>query len=127
RFHQSSISRPWTGAVSAATLISEQGYTANEGDTMSRDSTHRPGFPRRSLAVPAALMALAAGAAGHPAAAMSAAPAPYHQPPWLGAPGRAVTLAYALLDPSVTGAVYVRNELRRTFTRLTLTPGPYCP
>jgi hypothetical protein len=94
---------------------------------MSRDSTHRPGFPRRSLAVPAALLALAAGAAGHPAAAMSAAPAPYHQPPWLVAPGRPVTLAYALLDPSVTGAVYVRNELRRTFTRLTLTPGPYCP
>ena len=94
---------------------------------MSRGSTHRPGFPRRSVAVAAALVALLAGASGRPAAAMSAAPTPYHEPPWLVAPGRPVTLAYALLDPSVTGAVYVRNELRSGFTRLTLTPGPYCP
>jgi hypothetical protein len=52
---------------------------------------------------------------------------PYHEPPWLIRRGRPVTLAYALVNGSVKGTVYVRSGLRGSYTRLTLTRGAYCP
>jgi hypothetical protein len=59
-----------------------------------------------------------------------AAPAPlstYHEPPLLLARGRAVTLAYALLPSSARGSLFVRNAFQRTYTRLPLRRGTYCP
>ena len=81
----------------------------------------------RMIAVAAALPALSAAATVGPAAAAPARLAPYHEPPWLVARGRSVTLAYALLGGSVRGTLYVRNDLQRGFTRLRLMRGPYCP
>ena len=52
---------------------------------------------------------------------------PYHEPPWLVQRGEPVTLAYALLDGSVKGTLYVRNSLQGSYTRLSLTRGAYCP
>src|SRR3989442_6090193 len=75
----------------------------------------------------AGLSLLLAGAVLQPAAAAPVPLSPYHAPPWLVAPGRPLTLAYALLDGSVTGTVYVRNSLQESFTRLPLARGPYCP
>jgi hypothetical protein len=75
-------------------------------------------------ALTAILLALVVGPS---AGAAPGAIRPYHHPPWLVAPGRALTLGYALLDPSVTGTLYVRSDLRPGFTRLPLRPGPYCP
>ena len=75
----------------------------------------------------AGLSLLLAGAVLQPAAAAPVPLSPYHAPPWLVAPGRPLTLAYALLDGSVTGTVYVRNSLQQSFTPLPLARGPYCP
>ena len=52
---------------------------------------------------------------------------PYHEPPWLIQRGKPVTLAYALLDRSVKGTLYVRNSLRGSYTPLSLARGAYCP
>ena len=52
---------------------------------------------------------------------------PYHEPPWLIARGRPVTLAYALVNGSVKGTLYVRTSTRGSYSRLTLTRGAYCP
>jgi hypothetical protein len=79
----------------------------------------------RGAAVLAGLTVLAAGAVS--AAGAATALKPYHEPPWLLQPHRPVGLAYALLPAGVTGSVYVRNDTRRTFTRLPLVEGPYCP
>jgi len=62
-----------------------------------------------------------------PAQAAPRSLSPYHQPPWLVTRGRPLTLAYALLDPSATGSVYVRSDLQKQFTRLPLAWGRYCP
>jgi hypothetical protein len=114
--------------VLTATIADEQGYLSNEGDTMSRLRTDRLRFlpPHCGLLV-AVLTVLLAGALSRPAAASSVPLRPFHEPPWLVAPGGPVTLAYALLDGSVTGTVYVRNSLQRSFTGLPLVQGPYCP
>jgi hypothetical protein len=52
---------------------------------------------------------------------------PYHQPPWLIPRGRPVTLAYALVNGSVKGTLYVRSSPRGSYSRLPLTRGAYCP
>ncbi len=60
----------------------------------------------------------------------AAAPAPltaYFEPPLLLAHGRQVTLGYALLPRSARGTLFVRNSLQRSYTRLPLTRGAYCP
>src|SRR5436190_3755676 len=74
--------------------------------------------------VTAVLLAVVVGAS---AGAAPGALRPYHLPPWLVAPGQSLTLAYAPLDPSVTGTLYIRSDVRRRFTPLPLRPGPYCP
>ena len=65
--------------------------------------------------------------AGATAAAVPVKLSPYHQPPWLIRRGEPVTLAYALLNSSVTGMVYVRSNLQRSFTPVSLVRGAYCP
>ena len=80
---------------------------------------------RGGIGLLAGLLLLAAGA-------LSAAAAPpnlsaYHQPPWLVTPGRQLAISYGLLPNGVTGTLYVRNDLERSFTRLRLAPGTYCP
>src|SRR6266571_2415571 len=75
----------------------------------------------------AGLALLLAGAVLPSAAAATVALSPYHAPPWLISPGRPLTLAYVLLGESVTGTLYVRNSEQKSFTRLPLTRGPYCP
>ena len=83
---------------------------------------------RRSGGVLVACLALLlASTIVRPVAAAPVELSRYHGPPWLVERGRPVTLAYALLDSSVTGALYVRNSLQRSFTRLPLVRGPYCP
>src|SRR2546428_806411 len=52
---------------------------------------------------------------------------PYHEPPWLIPRGRPVTLAYALVNGSVKGTLYVSSSTHGTYSRLTLTRGAYCP
>jgi hypothetical protein len=70
-----------------------------------------------------ALAASVAGIAGAAAAPAAWSPARvYHQPPWLLARGRPARLAYGFVDRGV--AVYVRNDLRRDFTRLPLARSP---
>ena len=61
------------------------------------------------------------------AAAAPAALAPYHEPPWLVPRGASPTLAYALLPDSATGTVYVRSDVRHSYTRIALRRGTYCP
>jgi hypothetical protein len=76
------------------------------------------------------LVGLAAIAGAGTAPSTAAGPvrlSPYHEPPWLIQRGKPVTLAYALLDRSVKGTLYVRNSLRGNYTRLSLTRGAYCP
>jgi hypothetical protein len=94
---------------------------------MSRLRTDRLGLLRHSVGLIGAVLALILTGAARPAVGAPVALRPFHEPPWLLAPGRPVTLAYALLDRSVTGTVYVRNSLQRDFTRLPLAQGPYCP
>ena len=82
----------------------------------------------RLLQLLVAILALSlSGALSRPAAAAPVPLKPFHEPSWLVAPGRPVTLAYALLDSSVTGTLYVRNSLQRSFMRLPLVQGAYCP
>lgn len=61
------------------------------------------------------------------AAAAPSGLAPYHEPPWLVARGSSPTLAYALLPASATGTVYVRGDLRHSYTQIALRRGTYCP
>lgn len=61
------------------------------------------------------------------AGAASTPLSPYHEPPWLVVRGQPLTLAYALVDKSVRGTAYVRNDLQKTFLRVPLTWGRYCP
>ena len=82
----------------------------------------------RTVVILAGLASLSAVAAfGSAAATTPIKLSPYHEPPWLIGRGRPVTLAYALLDSSVKGTLYVRSNLQRSYTRLTLARGTYCP
>jgi hypothetical protein len=64
---------------------------------------------------------------GWSAAAAPTALVAYHEPPLLLSAGRQVTLAYALLPGSARGDLFVRNNLQRSYTRLPLSHGTYCP
>src|SRR5207248_2833912 len=64
---------------------------------------------------------------GLSAAAAPTALVPYHEPPSLLPAGRQVTLAYALVPGSARGTLLVRNDLQRSYTRLPLSAGTYCP
>jgi hypothetical protein len=68
---------------------------------------------------------LGAGTARSTTAAIKLSP--YHEPPRLIQRGHPATLAYALLDGSVKGTLYVRSSLGRSYTRITLTRHAYCP
>jgi hypothetical protein len=81
---------------------------------------------RTAVLVACVASMLAIGTAASPAAGPVRL-SPYHEPPWLIGRGRPVTLAYALLDSSVKGTLYVRSSAQRSFTRIALTRGPYCP
>ena len=81
----------------------------------------------RSLLLPAVLAAIAGAGTAPSKAAGPVGLSPYHEPPWLIQRGKPVTLAYALLNSSTRGTLYVRNNLRRSYTRLSLTRGAYCP
>jgi len=100
---------------------------------LSRMTARHPDLDRLRLhgrlgaVLGAGLALLLAGAILRPAAAAPVKLSPYHEPPWLIMRGQQVTLAYALLDRSATGALYMRNSLQRGFTRLPLVRGPYCP
>jgi hypothetical protein len=64
---------------------------------------------------------------GWPAAAAPAPLVAYHEPPFLVSRGQTVTLAYALLPGSVRGTLFVRNAAQRSYTRVPLKRGAYCP
>ena len=81
----------------------------------------------RTLLLLAGLAAIAGAGTAPSTAAGPTRLSPYHEPPWLIQRGKPVTLAYALLDRSVKGTLYVRNNLRGSYTRLSLTRGAYCP
>jgi hypothetical protein len=81
----------------------------------------------RTVVLLAGLAAIACVGTAPSTAAGSVRLSPYHEPPWLIQPGKPVTLAYALVDRSVKGTLYVRNSLRGSYTRLSLTRGTYCP
>ncbi len=76
---------------------------------------------RRALALSVALVA--GSIMLHTATAARVGWSPSHEPPWLVMRGQAVTLAYGFHGNSrfpQTGAIYVRNSLQRSFTRLAL-------
>jgi hypothetical protein len=81
----------------------------------------------RTFLLLAGLAAIAGAGTAPSTAAGPVRLSPYHEPPWLIQRGEPVTLAYALLDRSVKGTLYVRNSLRGNYTRLSLTRGTYCP
>ncbi len=81
----------------------------------------------RTVLLLAGLAAIAGAGTAPSTAAGLVKLSPYHEPPWLIQRGKPVTLAYALLDGSVKGTLYVRNSLQANYTRLTLTRGAYCP
>lgn len=81
----------------------------------------------RTILLLAGLAAIAGAGTGPSTAAGLVKLSPYHEPPWLIQRGKPVTLAYALLDGSVKGTLYVRNSLQGSYTRLSLTRGAYCP
>jgi hypothetical protein len=73
------------------------------------------------------LLAALLGVGTSAATAAPARLAPYHEPPWLVQRGSSPVLAYALLPASATGTLYVRSNLQRSYTRLALVRGTYCP
>lgn len=73
------------------------------------------------------LLLAASLAVAAPAAAAPTGLAPYHEPPWLVSRGGSPTIAYALLPGSATGTLYVRNDIQRSYTRIALRRGTYCP
>ncbi|HVD87379.1 MAG TPA: hypothetical protein VNB91_00620 [Jatrophihabitantaceae bacterium] len=81
----------------------------------------------RTVLLLAGLAAIAGAATAPSTAAGPVKLSPYHEPPWLIQRGKPVTLAYALLDGSVKGTLYVRNSRGGSYTRLSLTRGAYCP
>ena len=81
----------------------------------------------RTVLLLAGLAAIAGAGTALSTAAGLVKLSPYHEPPWPIQRGKPVTLAYALLDGSVKGTLYVRNSLQANYTRLTLTRGAYCP
>ena len=81
----------------------------------------------RTVLLLAGLAAIAGAGSAPSTAAGPVKLSPYHEPPWLIQRGKPVTLAYALLDGSVKGTLYVRNSRGGSYTRLSLTRGAYCP
>jgi hypothetical protein len=81
----------------------------------------------KTLLLLAGLAAIAGAGTAPSTAAGPVKLSPYHEPPWLIQRGNPVTLAYALLDGSVKGTLYVRDSVRGSYTPISLTRGAYCP
>ena len=113
------MSLPWIGVGPRPTLDAANKATSTNGGTcvqtlQNRLAAGRPGSDRRRRH--RAVDGRRPGQAS-----------PYHEPPWLIQRGKPITLAYALLDRSDKGTLYVRNSLQESYTRLSLTRGAYCP